>query len=152
MLSTNVLRAADSDRRRTVASLQDHFVAGRLDADELGARIARALAARTHGELALLLRDLPSLPPSPDLPAPTLTARSAVPTLGHPRIATRSLRAHAASYASVMVLLLAIWVLTTPGGYFWPIWPMLGWGVGILKHALCAVPTTPRRPGHLLPL
>jgi hypothetical protein len=27
-----------------------------------------------------------------------------------------------------MVLLVSIWVLTG-AGYFWPVWPMLGWGI-----------------------
>ena len=33
-----------------------------------------------------------------------------------------------------MALLVVIWALTG-AGYFWPIWPMLGWGIGVLSHA-----------------
>ena len=33
----------------------------------------------------------------------------------------------------VMALLVAIWALTGMG-YFWPIWPALGWGIGIVSH------------------
>ena len=36
--------------------------------------------------------------------------------------------------SSVMLLLVVIWALTG-ADYFWPIWPMLGWGVGIVMHA-----------------
>ena len=25
--------------------------------------------------------------------------------------------------------------VTNGGGYFWPIWPMAGWGIGVLAHA-----------------
>ena len=39
------------------------------------------------------------------------------------------------SYLIVMAILLAINVLTGPG-YFWVIWPALGWGVGVLMHGL----------------
>jgi hypothetical protein len=31
-----------------------------------------------------------------------------------------------------MGLLVLIWAVTSPGGYFWPIWPMMGWGVALL--------------------
>jgi hypothetical protein len=29
--------------------------------------------------------------------------------------------------------MIVIW-LATGAGYFWPIWPMLGWGIGVLSH------------------
>ncbi|MBA3437053.1 MAG: XRE family transcriptional regulator, partial [Thermoleophilaceae bacterium] len=30
-----------------------------------------------------------------------------------------------------MALLVAIWALTGEG-YFWPVWPALGWGIGLM--------------------
>jgi hypothetical protein len=42
------------------------------------------------------------------------------------------------SYLMVMGLLIAIWLLTSPGHYFWPVWPMLGWGIGLASHAIAA--------------
>jgi hypothetical protein len=33
-----------------------------------------------------------------------------------------------------MLLLIAIWAITTLG-YFWPIWPILGWGAFLALHA-----------------
>ena len=45
-----------------------------------------------------------------------------------------------------MALLLAIWALTG-AGYFWPVWPALGWGIGILMHASEAG-VGPRRLQH----
>jgi Domain of unknown function (DUF1707) len=54
------LRAGDEDRRQVVAELQRHYVEGRLTADELGERVAQASAARTFGELAATLSDLPA--------------------------------------------------------------------------------------------
>ena len=45
-------------------------------------------------------------------------------------------RSHLTSYALVNAALVVIWALTSgPGSYFWPIWPILGWGVGIGFHA-----------------
>ena len=43
-------------------------------------------------------------------------------------------RSHVSSYVLVNAMLVAIWAFTD-GGYFWPIWPILGWGVGIGFHA-----------------
>ena len=31
-------------------------------------------------------------------------------------------------------LLIIIWAMTS-GEYFWPVWPMLGWGIGVAAHA-----------------
>ena len=44
-------------------------------------------------------------------------------------------RSHLTSYVLVNAALVVIWALTNAGGYFWPIWPILGWGVGIGFHA-----------------
>jgi hypothetical protein len=139
------LRAADVDRRRVVADLQQHYVDGRLSSDELDERVTRAMAARTFGELDALLRDLPPAPTPPEPEPPVVDERSAEPT------ARTGFRRHLTSYLLVMALLVAIWLLTDPGGYFWPIWPMLGWGFGLAWHAIArpgggARPRSGRRP------
>jgi hypothetical protein len=43
---------------------------------------------------------------------------------------------HALVYVLVNGLLVAVWAITNSGGYFWPIWPLLGWGIGLAMHAL----------------
>lgn len=43
-------------------------------------------------------------------------------------------RIHLVAYLSVMALLVGIWAATTFGGYFWPIFPMLGWGAAVAIH------------------
>ncbi len=47
--------------------------------------------------------------------------------------AKRAFGLHATVYVAVNLLLVAVWALTGRG-YFWPIWPILGWGVGLLVH------------------
>ena len=47
----------------------------------------------------------------------------------------REFRQHLAIYLLVNAALSAIWYFTNSGGYFWPIWPMFGWGIGIVAHA-----------------
>ena len=51
------------------------------------------------------------------------------------RQANRAFIEHARVYVLVNLLLVAIWAMTMFGGYFWPMWPMLGWGVGLVAHA-----------------
>src|SRR3984893_8105361 len=55
------LRVGDADRQGVVVELQRHFVDGRLTSDELDERVAQALAARTFGDLAVPMADLPVL-------------------------------------------------------------------------------------------
>jgi hypothetical protein len=42
--------------------------------------------------------------------------------------------AHCVSYVVVNLMLVGVWALTGQG-YFWPVWVMLGWGVGLVLHA-----------------
>ena len=36
------------------------------------------------------------------------------------------------AYLVVNAMLVVIWALTDAGGYFWPIWPILGWGIALV--------------------
>jgi 2TM domain-containing protein len=42
--------------------------------------------------------------------------------------------AHVAAYVLVNAMLVAIYFLTDPGGFFWPVFPILGWGIGLFFH------------------
>jgi hypothetical protein len=55
------LRVSDADREQVAHQLADHAAEGRLTPAELDQRLGRAYAARTGGELAELVRDLPVL-------------------------------------------------------------------------------------------
>jgi hypothetical protein len=55
-------RASDDDRQQVVRALERHTAAGRLTLDEYADRVDRALAARTHGQLAAVTADLPAEP------------------------------------------------------------------------------------------
>ena len=43
----------------------------------------------------------------------------------------RGLSAHLLAYVTVNLLLAGIWLATTPDVFFWPLIPMLGWGIGL---------------------
>ncbi len=64
------LRASHADREQVIEVLKAAFVQGRLDRDEFGQRVGRALASRTYGDLAILTADVPArltraAPPEP---------------------------------------------------------------------------------------
>lgn len=75
------VRASDADREEVVASLKRHYAEGRLDTDELTARVESAYGARCLGDLTPLTRDLPEMPP-PAVAPPPRTRRTARPVLG----------------------------------------------------------------------
>jgi fatty acid desaturase len=110
------LRASDGDRERTVDELRAHAADGRLTVEELEERVQRALAARTIGDLTSLTRDLPNQVPPVHPASP------------HRR---RRRRPEVRVFLAVMALLIAIWALSG-AGYFWPVWPLVGWGFFVL--------------------
>lgn len=57
--------ASESDREATQAVLKQAFEDERLTQDEFEARVGKAVAARTYGDLAALTQDLPSTPVPP---------------------------------------------------------------------------------------
>jgi hypothetical protein len=67
------IKASDTERRQTVATLQAACVEGRLTLDEYGHRVEAALAARTRAQLGQLLADLPpDISPLPQLAGPAV--------------------------------------------------------------------------------
>jgi len=55
------LRASDAERDEVAQVLSQHFAEGRLDQVEFDERLGRAMSAKTRGDLATLLLDLPSV-------------------------------------------------------------------------------------------
>jgi Domain of unknown function (DUF1707) len=100
------LRIGDADRERVAERLRKAAGEGRLAAEELEERLEAAFAARTEAELAPLVADLPA----------------------EQRRRPRRRRSDLRPFVATSILLVAIWALTG-AGYFWPVWPILGWGV-----------------------
>jgi hypothetical protein len=46
----------------------------------------------------------------------------------------RALQAHLLAYVTVNAFLTGLWLLTDPYGFYWPMVPMLGWGIGLAFH------------------
>jgi hypothetical protein len=135
------LRASDADRERFVAALRQHHVDGRLTAEELDERTGKAYAARTLGDLDALATDLPPLqPPSPPQPAAWDPDAAGLP----PRMRSPGPRRAAAKanllrfllwYGLLSVVLIVIWA-ASGRGYFWPVWPILGFMLALGWQAI----------------
>ena len=131
---------SQSERERAVSALTRHCGDGRLTLDELEERVGEVYAATTRAEIQHALRHLPAtLAPPPQAPVPATGMRraeaSTPATSGEAKHAEVALRVHLAVYLSVMAFLVVIWLLTTPFGYFWPIWPAMGWGLAVAIQA-----------------
>lgn len=67
MTDPTEMRAGNVDRERVIEALQRAYSDGRLSENELGQRIEATHAARTFGDLDLVVADLPIPPPSAEL-------------------------------------------------------------------------------------
>jgi hypothetical protein len=123
------MRIGDAERDVAAAELGDHYAAGRLTLEELHQRIGLALAARTHGQLSRVMRDLPSLKREPrSAPAEPLLSD------GH-RVVSADRDGRLAAIG-LLLLAMLIWLFTvlmfTRHGYYphypYPHHPYSPWG------------------------
>ncbi|TMM15912.1 MAG: DUF1707 domain-containing protein [Actinobacteria bacterium] len=63
------LRISNAERHEIADALSKHFAEGRLDSEEFDERVGRVMNAKTRGDVAGVLDDLPRLGPPPP-PAP----------------------------------------------------------------------------------
>ena len=84
----------------------------------------------TVGALGQVLRDLPIGRIVRDDPQRQIVRVAA---------ARRGVRIHLAAYLAASLLMIGIWLavaVSVGAWYFWPVWPILGAGIGVLGHAL----------------
>ena len=76
-------------------------------------------------------------PPLPSWRPPAATDPASDPQLRAEALkrlrARKDFRTHLTVYLAVLGLLVAIW-LVSGGGYFWPVWPAMGWGLALVLH------------------
>ena len=134
--SPSPIRAGDRERETTARQLGQALAEGYLDMSEYERRVSSAFAAQTTADLRLLLADLPVAQLRRTDPRRRAARRAA---------ARMSVRLHVAAYLLMVVIVLTVWLavaLSAGAWYFWPIWPILGAGIGVLGHALPIMLTT----------
>jgi Domain of unknown function (DUF1707)/2TM domain len=130
MTVPTTVRVGDDDRTRTANLLGLALAKGYLDMPAYEQRLESAFTAQTSAELHAL---------TVDLPVDTLRRNDPARQAERRRAAWRGVRWHLAGYLTMVVIVLAVWLavgLTAGAWYFWPIWPILGAGIGVLGHAL----------------
>ncbi|CAN5712423.1 DUF1707 domain-containing protein [soil metagenome] len=122
-------RIGDLDRERTAAQLGLALSQGYLDFPEYEARMNQTFAVSTATELATLTADLP----------PTIRRHDPQRQAAQIRAAKLSVRIHVAAYLAMVVIVLTVWTATAifaDATYFWPVWPILGAGIGVASHVI----------------
>jgi len=123
-------RAGDRDRENTANVLGQALAHGYLDMPEYERRVQAAFSRSTDAELRELLADLP-----------VAQLRRSDPRIreARRRAGRMSVRVHLAAYLAMVVIVLTVWLavaVSTGAWYFWPIWPILGAGIGVVGHAV----------------
>jgi hypothetical protein len=124
------VRAGDRDRERTANQLGQALSQGYLAMDEYETRLQATFAAHTTAELRQLVADLPLAQLRSSDPQRRASRR---------RAARLGVRIHLGAYLAMVVIVLTVWLavgLTAGAWYFWPIWPILGAGIGLATHAI----------------
>jgi Domain of unknown function (DUF1707) len=131
------IRASDADRDRVAGALREHCAQGRIDVEELDERLDLVYRARTLGDLQRVTSDLPEedmyeLP----VPASRRSTPARRPSVGPHR---SWMRAGWATYATVNLVCVVIWLLTavTAGAWYpWWVWVAGPWGAVLLAGQL----------------
>ncbi|WP_407703306.1 DUF1707 domain-containing protein [Tessaracoccus antarcticus] len=127
---------SDVERDQAVSLLAEHFAEGRLTPSEFDQRTTEALSARTRGELDHVMVDLPAVPAGVPAPPAMDATPGSVDRQGSRMAHWR--RSSLAPWAIFAVFFVVVWV-ATGGGYFWPVWPIMGWGLGVAINGVKAL-------------
>lgn len=123
-----LLRASDADRDVVHRALGGAYGDGRLDREEFDERSAAVLHARTLGDLPGMLADL--------VPVEGPRSQAVAPRVGDDSLQQRAEARYRSNrrqaiwaFISASLVCWVIWGLTTPGGFPWPAFVMLGTGI-----------------------
>ncbi len=124
------VRIGDYEREKVVARLGQAFAQGYLSIADYEARLDQVFEATTAGALGQALADLPV-----SLIARNDPQRHAAKAAA----ARRGVRIHLAAYLAASLLMIGIWLAvaeSVDAWYFWPVWPIMGMGIGVVSHAV----------------
>jgi hypothetical protein len=133
-MSTNTpqvaVRVGDREREKVATQLGQALAQGYLAMDEYETRLQAAFASNTTAQLHQLVSDLPIARIRRNDPRRQAARRKA---------ARRGVQIHLTAYLAMVVVVLTVWLAVGLGAgawYFWPIWPILGAGIGVASHAV----------------
>lgn len=124
------LRIGDAERNRTAGLLGQALTQGYLAMEEYETRLGQAVTAQSAGVLAGLTKDLP---------VAQISRRDPRRHAARIAAARRGLQIHIIGYLALSLVMIGIWLAvaaTTDAHYFWPVWPILGLGIGVVSHAV----------------
>jgi hypothetical protein len=124
------VRVGDREREKVISRLGQAFTQGYLSIPDYETRLDQAFGAQTASALGEVLSDLPLARIARDDPQ-RRAARAAA--------ARRGVRIHLAAYLAASLLMIGIWLavaVSVGAWYFWPVWPILGMGIGVVSHAV----------------
>lgn len=140
-MTAPTVRAGDRERQATADVLGQALAQGYLDMSEYESRLQAVYDTYVTPDLRRLTSDLPLAELRRNDPRRQAARRAA---------ARRGIHIHLAAYLAMVVIVLTVWLavgLTAGAWYFWPVWPILGAGIGVLAHALPIRLAFPACPG-----
>ena len=140
-MTAPTVRAGDRERQATADVLGQALAQGYLDMSEYESRLQAVYDTYVTPDLRRLTSDLPLDELRRNDPRRQAARRAA---------ARRGIHIHLAAYLAMVVIVLTVWLavgLTAGAWYFWPVWPILGAGIGVLAHALPIRLAFPACPG-----
>ena len=128
MAAAPEMRASDGDRDKVAGALREHAAQGRLTMEEFHERLELVYQSRTYGELQRITADLPGT----DLAAAPAKAPAPAPRDN----VDKGLKAAWSAWSVSVAICTVIYLLSTPGGYFWPMWVAGPWGAILLVGSI----------------
>jgi hypothetical protein len=124
------VRVGDREREKVITRLGQAFTQGYLSIPEYETRLNQALEAQTAGALNQLLTDLP---------VERIARGDPYRRAARVAAARRGVQIHLTAYLAASLLMIGIWLalaVAVGAWYFWPVWPILGGGIGVISHAV----------------
>ena len=107
------------------------------------------MASRSVPAASAALSDADPLSLRSDLPIDRLRHNDPARQAARRAAARRGVQIHVGAYLAGAGLMVAIWLagaVSTGSWYLWPIWPILGWGIGVVSHVVPVQSVTCRGP------
>ena len=128
------MRAGDGDRKAVADQLKTALDEGRLDLGEYDERLQKTYGAKTFGDLAGLLDDLPGTVPVEQ--SQVQAYQSPAAAVSEPQSKAQRVATWVGPYGGVVAVCVVIWAISSISSghltYFWPVWMLIPLIFGIM--------------------